>query len=237
MKRMSMRVLSLSAALSLLAMIGPAHAVVDVTATSGFAVIADGAPGQSLIANFDNYLAPDFTITGGQIVIGDVYGCSGQCAANPAFDYTYYLNVRPGTYSPATLELSDSVLQSFSLYWGSIDTYNSIAFFNDATLIQSFSGADIDALTGATANGSQSSFSGNQRINFDFEGLLPNRIVFASTEIAFESDNFFGSWLPAAIISPVPEPGTWALLLAGFATLGFSLRRRAKPAPALSPAA
>jgi hypothetical protein len=216
--------LVLATALAVFGMAHSAHAIF-VTAVPGPSSISAGAPGQSLIADFDGYLAPGYTITGGEIAIGDTYGCPNQCAANPAGDDTQYLNVRPGIYSLATLS-SPAPLESFSLYWGSIDTYNWISFYSGATLIQSFSGAQIDSLTGATANGSQSDYSGNQRINFVFDGLLPNLIQLTSTQIAFESDNFFASALLPVSIAAVPEPAPWALLLVAFGALGFGVRRR-----------
>lgn len=36
-----------------------------------------------------------------------------------------------------------------------------------------------------------------------------------------------GNLLDNVVLSAVPEPSTWALMIAGFAVVGFGLRRRA----------
>ena len=42
-----------------------------------------------------------------------------------------------------------------------------------------------------------------------------------SPDNAFEIDNLR--------VGAIPEPGTWALMLLGFAGIGFAIRRRRKP--------
>ncbi len=131
-----------------------------------------------------------------------------------------YLTV-PYNYSAGAVSLTTpGSYNYFGLYWGSLDAYNSIHFFNGGSLVGSYSGADISPLM---ANGGQSSWASNRYVNFLFtEGDFFDRIVLVSTNWAFESDNHaFGN-----ITTAVPEPGTLAMFGLGLMGLGVVARRR-----------
>ena len=105
----------------------------------------------------------------------------------------------------------------FGFLWGSPDTYNYVSFFNGNQLLGSFNGSAIKV----PANGDQTyaryfnAYAG--------AGELITSVVFSSATNAFETDNH-------AFISAVPEPESYAMLLAGLGFLGFHLRRRQKDA-------
>jgi hypothetical protein len=170
---------------------------------------------------FDGFECPYANCSGDFAILS---GSTGQ-AARPFGAESNWLTVPynnlPGS---ATFGLGFDA-DYFGLYWGSIDAYNSIAFYNDVTLVGSFSGSD---LVGAFANGSQVSFNSNRFINFQFAaGAIFNKIVMTSTNWAFESDNHAVANINNNLkIADVPEPASILLMLLGMAGLGSTRRRR-----------
>jgi hypothetical protein len=168
--------------------------------------------------NWNDYSCGAYTsCTGdGRLVTGSV---SGRYASPYGISDTY-LTV-PYNYSAGAVALTTpGNYNYFGLYWGSLDLYNSIHFYDGASLIGSFNGADIFSLM---ANGGQSSWASNRYVNFLFtDGDLFDRIVLVSTNWAFESDNHaFGN-----VTTSVPEPATLAMFGLGLIGLGMMARRR-----------
>lgn len=200
-----------------------AHAVTVQSFVAGVPAAAlDPGPlaGQTVLIDWEG-APPAGAVTGNfQLVTGSV---SGQYAA-PAGNTTQYISVpRSLQLTPlsATVDLVafgiSPYLRSFSLYWGSIDTYNSISFLDSAmNPVFTLGGAGVPL---ANPNGDQGNQASNKRVNFDFgAGANVRYIVLSSSQFAFESDDWaFGV---------VPEPATWAMLILGFGLIGASLRRR-----------
>lgn len=122
--------------------------------------------------------------------------------------------IRSGT---ATMTL-DASYNYLGLYWGSVDDYNSIDFFDGNNLVASISGHQVheDIL----AHGGQGSWESNRYINFFFtDGMTFDSYSLTSTNYAFESDNHaYGN-------VAVSEPATLALFGLGLAALGFARRK------------
>lgn len=132
-------------------------------------------------------------------------------------DTTTYLTTGVGSVE---LDFSQNMTY-LGVLWGSIDGYNSIAFYDGATLLQSFSGNDI--LNGA--NGDQG-VNGTLYVNFMSDTLF-NRVVLSSSAYAFEFDNVAYNQSIPREVDPAPEPITLSVFGAGLAGLG-ALRRRRK---------
>jgi hypothetical protein len=115
-----------------------------------------------------------------------------------------------------------SAVTSLSIYWGSIDTYNTITLL-DAALVPfaSFTGTDIFTLAGIGSPpfGSPTNPVANRRVTFTLgAGETLGGVLLNSTQFAFETDDW--------VFGVVPEPATWAMLIAGFGMVGFAMRRR-----------
>lgn len=111
-----------------------------------------------------------------------------------------------------------SPISYFGFYWGSPDSDNVVTFFNGATNLGSFTGANLNSMFGVGFGTSNAAY-----INFAVgPGDLPaTRVVFQGVQFPFETDNH-----AFQAVSAVPEPTM--LLLVGTGGLGLLARRRSK---------
>lgn len=119
---------------------------------------------------------------------------------------------RNGSGAPSPVTLSFNSLQnSFSMLWGSIDGYNTISFLNGTTEIKNWTGSQILSLLPG---------SGERvaKLDFAFGNDVFNKVQFISGNPAFEF---------ALAPSQVPEPGTLALLGLALGVASVVSRRRA----------
>lgn len=216
---------------------GPASAALIVSGSVG------GAPTGVTLENFDSlaagsisppaYLLPSgisLTLTpnaqavvgslGGQYAAPFLSGGNGTGFGSPdqpnGVDATTYIT--SGSTGNTAGAVATMVLpflsQYFGLLWGSVDDYNTLQFFDGATLVGTLTGSGVTA----SPNGNQG-VAGTLYVNID--STLPfNRVVATSTSFAFEFDNV------AFSPTPVPEPATLALFGAGLLGLGLARRRR-----------
>lgn len=191
-----------------------ARAGLTVTASVG------GAPTGVNYANFDNIplggtggVSNGITVsfTGdGQAVQGSLSGVyaapylsnnNGTLFGDPnnGPDATTYLSTGIGS---VTLNLPGEE-KYVGLLWGSVDNYNSLSFYNGATLIGTVTGSDVTS----NANGDQG-VNGTYYVNITSTNSF-DKVVATSSSYAFEFDNV--AYNPTA----VPEPSSLVLMFVG----------------------
>ena len=174
------------------------------------------APGEVMVMDFDHPIAAGYSMTWSNAGLYQGPLVSG-IAAPPAGDNTKYLSVLTGGIATLT---APGVMESMSVYLGSLDEYNSITFKGQNGFSQTFSGAALNS----PANGNQTAASTNRRYYFDFDaGDLINQVIFTSSGNSFEFDNIAVNDPPAQ----VPEPLTLSLFAAGLAGMAGLRRRKA----------
>lgn len=176
--------------------------------TASFSVTFAGGAGYVTGASEGQY-APPF-LSGGN---GAGFGSPDQ---PDGADATMYISTGTGSVQ---FDFSGDQ-RYFGVLWGSIDGYNTIAFYEGGSLVKSFTGSDV--LSGA--NGDQG-VNGTLYVNFNAtDSSVFDRVVFTSTSNAFEFDDVaYGERVP----TQTPEPITLSLFGAGLAGLGFARRRKA----------
>ena len=135
--------------------------------------------------------------------------------AAPSGDTSKYLSVpETGSGGNATVEL-DRKADYFGIYWGSMDIYNWIDFFDGGAFVGTVSGAQV---ADSNANGDWTDPGTNRYVNII--GLTFDSFVLNSTQRAFEVDNI------AVAAAPVPEPATILLIGTGLFGIGLAGRRK-----------
>ena len=151
-------------------------------------------------------------------VDGSVNGSAAPFEATPIGEN--WLTVpNPSSNGSATFTLAADY-DYFGMFWGSIDTYNSISFYSNGTQVgNTVTGGELLSLI---PNGNQSSWDSNRFINFEFTGGTYNQIRLTSQGLAFETDNHaYGNVLQSVNVS---SPSAFALL--GLGLIGLGMRQR-----------
>lgn len=206
---MNLKTTLCAAAAALAAVAQPASAAITISSVAGTAVYS-GPPAQ---VTFDG---PSLaTFTGGLVTNTSV----SNVRAQPFGSTGNYWSVGPTDGSPGTLNLSAyGPLYSISFIWGSIDTFNTLEVIDSTGIaLATFTGSSVFN----PASGDQTNPATNRLVTILLSGsdaLNARGLRLSSTQNAFEVDNF--------AINAVPEPGTWAMMLLGFAGIGLSMRRK-----------
>lgn len=109
-------------------------------------------------------------------------------------------------------------IESFAILFNSPDTYNNIRV--------NFAGGTFSELPGSAVF---SPFNGQAVERSILVSFFPftwvDSLTLTSTDFSFEVSGIYVKSVPS--VGGVPEPSSWAMMLAGFGLVGFTLRRRA----------
>lgn len=213
---------ALAGALGLALMSGTAFAATTVTSTDyGLAAPA----GTDVLVDFNGVLPGSFTLTGNfAIVNGSVSGQYAAPADSTTTQTTTDYLVVPGTGVDGFADLWNGTgYNQVSFLWGSIDNYNDIQLLDAAgnPFGLTFNGDDPN-VADPTATGGQQGPGTNRRVFFtqgSGDPLIYGVRFSNNGQRAFEIEN-------VAFGGAVPEPATWAMLIAGFGLVGGAMRRR-----------
>lgn len=185
----------------------PAMAATNIVTNGGFEEPAIGTP-------YVQYNAPSsaivgWTVTGGSVDLVD--------ASYKPFQGNQALDLVGDSLGTITQQLSTVVGQLYQLSFFYSNNPDSPAAFPYTGMVT------VSGLTGSVSHSfatradmAWTQFTGN------FVGSGNDVLKFQATS----SNSNGGIFLDAVSASAVPEPSTWALMIAGFGIAGFGLRRR-----------
>jgi hypothetical protein len=167
----------------------------------------------------------DFTTAGGDTwsllsgTAGVAVGTTPNVSAAPFGETTPYMAVEGGGTEQVVFGTAQT---SIKIYWGSIDasepgtpSAGNVNGFSITVDGYTLTGSDLVALYGAHGDGSHTDPLANEWVTISGLGSFTTA-EFTSSKNAFEF----------SLGSSVPEPATWAMMMLGFAGLGYAAFRR-----------
>jgi hypothetical protein len=200
---------------------GAASAQVTPTFTDGVGALS---PGETAFATFN--AGDNGGVTGGYIIQTGSNGSGADPAVGDQGDP--YLSVLGGQTAFFNFAgFAGGGLSQLGLDYGSADWYNTFELLLSGGGSLVFTGQSL--INVGTANGDQGAARTNGRLTFAADaGTVITGLNLSSSQNSLETDNY-------GVIAAVPEPSTWAMMLFGFAGIGFSLRRGRKSKKATLP--
>jgi hypothetical protein len=219
------------------------------------ASLPDGPGSQTWLntqSNAHNSGVPQFTLCGGGVCSGSLVNTSSannwrQPGNSTQTDLGWYLTTI-STSNPIKIQFGtvggnstsgytcSHCISEFSLYWGSVDTWNTITFTDVAGNKVSFTGSQVvraNSTIPTLGQNNIASFVYDFQLQYSGVGTAPylwQSVSFSSSAAAFEFDNI--NWVTATgiiaapLAAPTPEPSSLAMFVIGLCGIVTSVRRR-----------
>lgn len=216
--------------LALLALIGTGFAT-QAGAAVTIGIEAAGVA-SSTITGYNLYVETLDTVANGAPTL--TFGNSGITGSDSGFINIGAANIYGGAggtgsfgtvTGDTTITLSQSVTY-FGLWGSALDGQNTVALYNNDTLIGSYALQSIlESSAGYSSNYKGNPFNGGDAgenfafFNFKSDAVFNKIKLIQNSGGGFEFDN-----LTVGLVSAAPEPSTWAMLLIGFGAIGYTLR-------------
>ena len=181
------------------------------------AILCLGHSAAALTINFDDLTpAVTFTFTGSNPIVSGPSQPSKYTIpiGSTGNFFAAYNNDNNTAISVSTISFGDTY-NTFSVLWGSIDSYNTLDFLFGGNVVYTVTGSQAATQFGAAVNG-------NETITYATSGFNFDSVRLTTDSNAFEIDNIN--------ITAVPEPSVWATLGMGIAGTGFVVLRRRRSA-------
>lgn len=205
----------------------PANSAVIVTSVGGSAGTLQSAVAGSTyitfgdvgLGTYGSFSSGGFSFTSSNSSAAEIRTGSGNGFDQPFADSSRYLGIFDNNPDRSVTLTLGTDYSKFGLYWGSMNSSDTIVFSNNGVTVFTLNGDDVPGYNG-NSNATTSS-NRNRYVNMDFTaGWVFDKVVFtAAGSNDFEIDNL-------ALAGGVPELSTWLMMLIGFAGIGLVAYRR-----------
>lgn len=201
--------------------------LVTAQANATITLSSPGAPTGPTTSTYESFTSPP-TLPAGSDAFGTYSGTAPVAIENTTVPLlsvlpggltsgvNNYLAVMNGGSETVTLATTGNTL---GLLWGSVDSYNTLTLATSSGPVV-ITGATLLALNPALVYGTTSEY-----VTLSGFGTITG-FTMASSLNSFETDEY-------SIATVVPETSTWAMMLIGFASVGFLSYRNRNRRPAL----
>jgi hypothetical protein len=216
------------------------HDTVTNTGTTKITGNVGVAPGTAITGK------STFVFTNGTVQENTLLANQALTAANAV--YTGLTGLTPGdltgaelggkTFTPGVYDFSSSASLTGNLTLDALGNPNAVFIFRTGSTLGTAAGATVSFTNGSADNvfwqvgssatiGVGTHFIGNiiakESITLNTGALLNGRAIALNGAVTMDSNTIYAG---LNAVSPVPEPHTYALMLAGLGLLGFTLRRK-----------